>query len=658
MYPEKVTKALQRARSLIQAGNPGLALHDLEKSVQKYPKGFEAWFLLGHAKGLLNDHAYAETCFRKAAVFQPKNSDVWFNLGLGYSAREMYREAIPCFEKSIAYSAQPRIEAMHNLGSCLLALDRFAEAAAIFQDLLRVRNTADIRALLGIACQGMEDFPKAITAYIGALEMGMDDYTVNLNIGTCHFTLNDFEKSIQYSEHALALKPGDPVAEYNIARSLLEQGDISRSITLLKQCSLPAAEHARLFALNFIEPYDPRILLEEHRNWANRQGPATRYAHDTAIDTRADRPLRLGFVSADLRHHPVAFFLERLIENIDRAKLSVHFYSDVRSPDEITERFKTIADGWIDISGMSDNDKVAKLISEQNIDILFDLGGHTSDRIQLFVDRIAPVQATYLGYSATTGLPEMDYFITDAILDPAGLTEAHYTEKLCRLGNAFATYTPPRNDIALGPLPMLKNGYPVFGSFHKLTKISPRTIALWAKVLTVVPGSKMLLVAKGLGTESGKQRILDAFLAHGIEPARLDLRGSIPMDEYFAAHNEIDLLLDCFPWNSHTTAMHGLWMGVPTLTITGIHHAGRFGELILHGLQMSQFVARDDDEFPHTGARIVANTELLQLIRVSSRDMLNQSVLCDHTGLASRFQQACQQMWDYHLADKSSAISV
>jgi protein O-GlcNAc transferase len=658
MYPEKTLKALQRARAFIQAGNLAPALHDLEKVVQKFPREFEAWFLLGHAKGMLNDHAYAEICFKKAAAFQPTNPDVWFNLGVGYSARGMYQEAIPCFEKSIEYSGQRKIEAYHNIGSCLLSLDRFTEAAEVFQGLLQLRNTADIHASLGIAYQGSEDFQKAISAYMQAKQMGMDDYTVNLNIGTCHFMLNDFQRSIQYSEYALARKSVDPVAGYNIARSMLELGDVSGSIALLKKCTLPAAEHARLFALNFIEPYDPRFLLEEHRNWANRQQPAATFKREISVDRRNRSPLRLGFVSADLRVHPVAFFLERLIENIDRSDFSIHFYSDVRSPDKLTEQFKNMSDGWNDISGMTDNAEVARLINDQQIDILFDLGGHTSDRIDLFVNRIAPVQVSYLGYSATTGLPEMDYFITDAMLDPVGLTETHYVEKLCRLGNAFATYTLPRNDIAIGPLPLLNKGYPVFGSFHKPNKISPRTIGLWADALAAVPDAKMLLVAKGLGTESGKQRIMDAFRVHGISSTRLDLRDSVPMEEYLATHNEIDLLLDCFPWNSHTTAMHGLWMGVPTLTISGHHHAGRFGEMILHGIQLDQFVSADDEEFSRTAARLVADTGQLQRLRASSRDRLNNSILCDHPGLASRFQQACRKMWDNRLAGNPEHVSV
>ena len=656
MYPEKVQKTLQRARAFIRAGSPAQAVFDLEKIVKKHPKEFEAWFLLGHARGMLNEHDKAEKHFKKAVAFQPENPDIWFNLGIGCSARGIHQEALSYFRKAVTYSAKANIPAHFNLGSSLLALGKFDQAAAVFQDLQRIHSSADIQASLGIAYQGLEDYPAAISAYMHAKDMGMDSYTVNLNIGTCYFSLNDFQQSIEYSEHALNLKPDDPVAEYNVARSLLEQGEISRSIALLTECSLPTSEHARLFAYNFIEPYDPDIVLKEHCNWANKHQSST--ARQYAIDTSSEKPLRLGFVSADLRHHPVAFFLERLIENIDRTKFSIHFYSDVKIPDEITGRFKVMSDSWIDISETPENATVAKLIHEQQINILLDMGGHTSDRIDLFVDRVAPVQASYLGYSATTGLPNMDYLVTDAVLDPVGVTETHYTEKLCRLGNAFATYTPPNNGIKIGPLPMLKKGYPVFGSFHKLIKISPATISLWAKALAAVPNAKMLLIAKGLGTESGKKRIVDAFLAHNISASRLELRDSIPIDEYFAAHNEIDLLLDCFPWNSHTTAMHGIWMGVPTLTIAGKHHAGRFGELILRGLKLGQFVAANDDEFPHIAAKLVSDAEQLQLIRTSSRDMLNKSILCDHADLASRFQQACQQMWDNYLDGKPKAISV
>jgi protein O-GlcNAc transferase len=655
MYPERVVKALQRARAHIQAGNPELALPDLEKSVQKSPKGFDAWFILGEARGLLNDHAQAEICFKKAAIYQPNNPDLWFNLGISYSARQMFGLAIPCYRKSILYADAVKVEAFHNLGSCLLSLERYEEAATVFQGLLRLHDTADLQALLGIASQGNGNYSEALAAYARALDRGMNNYTVNLNLGTCHFTLNDFAQSIRYSENALAHKPGDAVAEYNLARSLLEQGEIAQSVEILKQCSLPAAGPTRLFALNFLEPHDPGAFLDQHREWGGRQETIATSAHFKSVDS--EKPLRLGFISADLRHHPVAFFLERLIEHIDRSVFSIYFFADVQAPDEVTERFKNMADGWAGIAGIADHD-VARVIKEQEIDILFDLGGHTSERIGLFASRIAPVQASYLGYGATSGMPEMDYFLTDSCLDPVGLTEAHYTEKLCRLGDAFATYTPPLNAPPVAALPMLKIGYPVFGAFHKLTKISPETIALWASVLAAAPDAKMLLMAKGLGAESGRQRIEKAFSVHGIDSNRLDLRASAGIEEYLATHDEVDLLLDCFPWNSHTTAMHGLWMGVPTLTMRGQHHAGRFGELILRGLGLDQFVARDKDDFAAIAARLASESMQLQTIRGSLRDRLNQSIHCDHRALASRFEQACRQMWSAHCSGHHKDISI
>jgi protein O-GlcNAc transferase len=222
MYPERVVKALQRARANIQAGHPELALPDLEKSVQKSPKGFDAWFLLGQARALLNEHAEAETCFKKAAVYQPKNAHLWFNLGVGYSSRSLFREAIDCYQKAILNADAVMLDAYHNLGSCLLEVESYDEAAAVFQGLLRHHDSADLQALLGIALQGDGDHAGAIVAYGCALARGMNNYTLNLNFGICHFAQANLAESIRCFEQALALKPGDEVAQDHLARSQRE----------------------------------------------------------------------------------------------------------------------------------------------------------------------------------------------------------------------------------------------------------------------------------------------------------------------------------------------------------------------------------------------------------------------------------------------------
>lgn len=223
MYPERVVKALQRARAHIQAGHPELALPELEKSVHKSPKGFDAWFLLGQARVLLNQHAQAEVCFKKAALYQPKNPDLWFNLGICFSARELFSLAIDCYQKSILYAEAIPIEAYHNLGSCLLAIENYDEAIIVFQGLLRVHDSADFQALLGISLQGKGDYVGALAAYHGAQERGMNNYTLNLNLATCHFKCQDFVQSSLYAGNALALKPGNAASEQLLADSLQAQ---------------------------------------------------------------------------------------------------------------------------------------------------------------------------------------------------------------------------------------------------------------------------------------------------------------------------------------------------------------------------------------------------------------------------------------------------
>ncbi|HJV83920.1 MAG TPA: tetratricopeptide repeat protein [Noviherbaspirillum sp.] len=659
MYPERIAKALLRARAFIQAGNAELALPDLEKAVQKAPKGFEAWFLLGQAKGMLGDFEGSELALKKAVPHNPKHGDLWYNLGISHSARGQYEEAMACYHKAIVHSS-PRLHpgATHNFGSCLISLEQYDEAVEVLDAFSHRHESADVIALLGIARQGKHDFTAALAAYERALALGMDNYMLNLNIGVCHYSLGDFRKAAHYIERALEIRPDDSIALFNLARTRFEMGEVAQAIALFEKNDSHSSESARLFALNFLEPCDPPALLRAHAEWGARAATQASALPPFDPDRNPERPLRLGFVSADLRAHPIAFFLENLIARIDRTQFTLHFYSDVRTADAVTERFRTHADTWTDIFNITDNAAVADMVRKDGIDILFDLGGHTSERVRLFANRIAPVQASYLGYAATSGLPQMDYFLTDTVLDPVGMTESHYTEKLCRLGNAFVSYTAPDSVAAAGDLPMRANGFPTFASFHRLNKLSDKTIATWAQALHAVPNAKLLLVAKGLGAESGRERLLQAFTAHGVPASRLEFRGHVPMEEYLALHREVDLVFDCFPWNSHTTAMHALWMGVPTLTLAGRHHAGRFGELVLRGVDLPQCIAADADDFARIASQLASEPDALQSLRQAARGCLAASVLCNHDLLASRFQQACRRMWRNFAEGRREHITV
>lgn len=653
MYPEKILKALQRAQANIRAGNPSAALPDLEKVVSKCPKGFDGWLSLGQAKGSLNDHVGAEQCFRKATALQPKNPDAWNNLGLSLYSRGMYEQACAAYEKAVSLSASAYPDMVYNLASCHLQLDRYEAAARIFESLLAAKDNSDIWALLGMSYQGLVQPQKALDAYRRSVERGGGGYTLNLNLGTCHYALNDFENAVKCAQIALDAKPGDGVALYNIGVAHFSAGHLPAALEAFSQSSLPAARESRLLCLNYITPLDPLALKAEHESFA-RCFFGSSPAFEPAARRAEGAPLNVGFLSGDFREHPVAFFIEGMLGQLDRSRFNIFLYSTARNGDAVTDRFRALADGWHDVQ-QCDDAALAEKVAGDGVHVMIDLAGYTDGgRLAAFARRLAPVQASYLGYCCTTGIQAMDYLLTDDVLDPPGLSESHYTERLLRLGPVFATYTPPPPDVAIGPLPMLQNGYPTFASFAQLRKISPDTLDMWCAALRAVPDARMLIMSKGLHVPDAAAALLDQFAKRGIERSRLQLRGAGSMNEFLEAHNTIDLILDSIPWNGHTTTLHGLWMGVPTVSVHGSHHAGRFGEMVLSAVHLNEWIADSPARFDSKVAQMAADSECLAALREYSRDILLQSSLCDHAALARRFEAACELMWSGHSSPPAS----
>ena len=656
MYPERVLKALQRAQASISSGNPAAALDDLAKAVQKFPRGFDCWMLLGQARGMLNDNAAAEACFKKATAIQPRSPDAWYNLGISFSIRGMYEQALSAYSTAVNVAASPHPDMLINLGSCLLQLNRYEDAIRVFTRAVPLKDTADVWEFLGMSFQGLDRYKDALSAYLKAFERGGGGYTLNLNIGTCYDVLGDYANAAKYAEAALRFKPGDDVALYNLGAACFFIGDLDRAVKTFSQSALPAAKGSRLLALNYIDPVDPIVLKREHED-AMRHLGGDPFPLAPMPGPNERRPLRVGFVSADFREHPVAFFLEGMLKHIDRSRLDIFFYSDVRKEDAVTARLRALGGEWRNIAGQSD-EALAGMVASDHIQILVDLAGHTNgNRISAFARRMAPVQATYLGYCATAGVQAMDYLLTDDVLDPPGLTEGHYTERLVRLGPVFATYTPPALDVAVLPLPMLRHGFPMFASFAQLRKISPSSVKLWCDALKTVPLARLTVMSKGLDATATANNFRAQFAAHGIDPSRIILRGPGSLQEYLEAHNNVDLILDTAPWSGHTTTLHGLWMGVPTLTVAGQHHAGRFGEMVLRAAGLDGYIAASNEVFCQKIAGLVDNPQELAELRETGRNTLLHSCLCDHAALARRFEDACLGIWQEYAKAARSPVS-
>lgn len=654
VYPEKILKALQRAQANIHSGNPAAALDDLAKAVQKFPNGFDCWMLLGQARGMLNDQASAEACFKKATTIQPKNPDAWYNLGISFAMRGMHEQALSAYSNAVNAAANPHPDMLLNLGSCFLQLDRYEEAIAVFTDIAPPNDTSDVWTLLGMSYQGLDRYKEALSAYLKAVERGGGGYTLNLNLGTCYDTLGDYENAARYAEAALQFKPGDDVALCNLGLACFSTGDVARAMKVFAQSASQAAVGCRLGILNYIDPANPVMLKREHED-AMRHLAGNPFPVTPNPEMADGSPLRIGFVSADFREHPVAFFLEGMLKHIDRSRFKLFFYSGVRKEDAVTARFHSLGGEWRNIFGR-DDEVLAGMVASDKIHILIDLAGLTNgSRLAVFARRMAPVQATYLGYSATTGVQAMDYLLTDDVLDPQGQTEDHYTERLVRLGSVFATYTPPAPDIAVLPLPMLGHGFPMFASFAQLRKISPSTVKLWCDVLKAVPLARMMVMSKGLGATVTANNFRAQFAAHGIGPARLILRDAGLLHEYLEAHNDVDLILDTAPWSGHTTTLHGLWMGVPTLTVAGRHHAGRFSEMVLRSVGLDGYIVASNDAFCQKLVGLADDPQELVAFREQGRNILLNSDLCNHAALARRFEDACFGMWQEY-ASKCSFL--
>ena len=267
----------------------------------------------------------------------------------------------------------------------------------------------------------------------------------------------------------------------------------------------------------------------------------------------------------------------------------------------MTEKLRSWADAWHPITGMSD-EQVADKIRADGIDILVDLtlhmGGH---RLLVFACKPAPVQVTFIGYPGTTGLHSIDYRMTDPYFDPPGLDDAWYSEKSYRLPHSLGCYDPPSEEPPVGPLPALTNGYVTFGTLNNFCKINHGVLEVWARVLHAVPGSRLLLFAH---EGEHRRRTADFLAQQGIASERVLFSGFRPFAEYLALYHQIDLGLDTFPYNGHTTSLDALWMGVPVVTLVGQTVVGRAGLSQSSNLGLTELVTRTPDEFVQRARRI------------------------------------------------------
>lgn len=495
------------------------------------------------------------------------------------------------------------------------------------------------------------DAPAAETHYRRALTLNPDYPAPRFNLASLLINAGKLSEAERLCLEGKGASPND--ALLNLGRIYFYMGRIPEAIATYREmldldphC---AKAHSNLLLCMASNPETSKDeQFREHREWARRHATAdtTRTNEESTRTSRNDRSkIRVGYVSGDFRRHSVAYFIEPIIHFHDRGRFEVVAYSDVARPDNVTRRIAAAVDAYKPVASLSDA-ALAELIRNDGVDLLVDLAGHTGTRLDVFAAKPAPVQFTYLGYPATTGLEAIDYRLTDAFVDPEG-EDAFHSEKLIRMPHCFLTFAPPADAPPISEPPVDRTGAITFGCFSTLSKISPVNVRLWKRIMKAVPEARLVLKNLAYGDSAVRETMIRRLTDDGVSPDRITLLPRDPdLTSHLARYHDVDLALDTIPYSGTTTTCEALWMGVPIVVLKGDRHVSRVGASLLTQLGLNTFIAATAEEYANIAIQVAQHPELLRQLRPNMREIMGHSPLCDAESFTRRLEDAYAECFE------------
>lgn len=609
-----IDQILEDAARLNSQGDSTSALHLLEEAVKMTPGHTGLLHELAQLCRDCGDHVAALKYFRRLEELCPNDSGLIVPLGIELAETGDYRTALDYFNSYF-----------NNHG-----------------------ENASLHLLMGICCGKLKMNQEAQAHFEKTIVLAPSDALNHIYLGAFFVDIHQMEKAEERLLEAIRLAPNNALAYNNLGRVYKFQGKSERAVRNFRRALELDPENRvvvnnLLLNLNYLQDMEPAKVFEEHRSLCARVYPNARGHRGQPVHSK-DK-LRIGYVSGDFHNHSVAYFLEPVLQKHDRQQFEIFCYSNDAEEDETTLRLMSLVDIWKPIIGLND-ESAADLVAQDGIDILIDLAGHTlGNRLGLFALKPAPVQVSWIGYPHSTGLAQMDYYITDALCDPPGMTEEFYTERLVRLPAVFCCYLPPGCSPDVTPPPCTKTGIITFGSFNNFAKVNKRLIRLWAEIMGRIPGSRLLLKSISLGSPATQREVLEAFAVHGISADRIAQLSVVKSSqEHLALYSQVDIALDTYPYHGTTTTCEAMWMGVPVVTLAGNTHASRVGVSLLTAVGCPDLIAHSLDMCVEAAVKLASDVAYLCFLRDHLRKMLTESALMDSARLVHDLEAAFHEM--------------
>ena len=674
--PDLSPAHLGRARSLVQLAQWMPARAAFAELLRLEPRHYSGWLEAGHLCRQMGELQQAAGAYQRAIDAEPARYEALLGMArvleqqgqaaLGAQAYEQAQRAALGKAQPDAAALQRLREVQHHMARYRLERGDSAGAEQSLRAALATaqRETTDLNAVaelhtdLGEALLRLGRRDEAMQILTQATQATRE--TTLARLAALSFRHNLWQEALAVLRRNVALHPHSQDALWNLAHLLAEcwqmdeaeqvlqqaealgpvpgarsmrasiagrQGDADTALRLYRELAAGSGEQGKFASSSAMSSlYSDQLTAQEvadlHRALFAPLGQGARLRESFVRSPLAGRRIKLGLVSADFHHqHPVNIFMQPILRELDRTRFEVFLYFTGVSYDEQTRLAQQRVAHWIEATTLNDT-QLAKRIDADGIDLLLDLAGHTGQqRMGLFAKRAAPVQATYLGYPGSTGVPNMDWVLGDEVVTPVG-SDSLCSERIARLPGTVFCFAPeveypyPAFADAVAERPL------TFGSFNNVPKLTPRTLRLWSQILKAVPDSRLLLKAPSF-SDGGAVRLFGERLQQlGIDLARVEFRGPTGLTDMMAEYAEVDIALDPVPYNGGTTSLQALWMGVPVVTQRGHNFVSRMGASFMTAADLPEWVAEDDAGYVRVAVQMAQDRAALLALKRGLRKRL------------------------------------